>query len=315
METREPARAGQNDGAMKMNRTTAPGNDHDEGTDVQSRRVVLKAGATALGMSTLGIGALGAAAQSDSATPTNPALDATPTSCVLTPELTQGPYYLADELIRADITEGRAGVPLTLRIGVSDINACGPLANAAVHIWHCDAHGFYSGVSANSPGSDATQQQIDEAAKATFLRGIQMTDEDGFVEFKTIYPGWYRGRTIHIHMMVAVDGTAEQTYEGGHIAHTGQFFFDDALSDKIFATEAYTGRPEDERTLNEEDGILGDHDEEPGFMLALTPNNEERIEDGFVGVIAVGVDPTSTPAAAGGPGGGQPGGPPPTGNG
>src|SRR4029079_13832129 len=156
MEPRGPVRAGRNDGAMTMKRTFAPGNGHDEGSGAQSRRVVLKAGATALGMGALGVGALGAAAQSDSATPTNPALDATPTSCVLTPELTQGPYYLADDLIRADITEGRTGVPLTLRIGVSDINACGPLANAAVHIWHCDAHGFYSGVSANSPGSDAT---------------------------------------------------------------------------------------------------------------------------------------------------------------
>ena len=268
---------------------------------MQSRRIVLKAGAAALGMSAIGIGALQATAQGDGATPTNPALDATPTSCVLTPELTQGPFYLADELIRVDITEGRPGVPLKLRIGVSDVNACTPLANAAVHVWHCDAHGFYSGVNANSPGSDATQEEITEAAEATFLRGIQLTDEEGFVEFDTIYPGWYRGRTIHIHMMVAVEGTAEQTYEGGHIAYTGQLFFDDAISDTVFETDAYSGRPEDERTLNDEDGILGDHEDEPGFMLALTPNNAERIEDGFVGVIAVGVDPAATAAAAGGP--------------
>jgi protocatechuate 3,4-dioxygenase beta subunit len=282
------------------------------GQGMQSRRVVIKAGATAIGIGAIGVGGLGAAAQSnDSATPTNAALDATPTTCVLTPELTQGPYYLADELIRADITEGKAGVPLKLRIGVSDINACGPLANAAVHVWHCDAHGFYSGVSANSPGSDATQAEIAQAAQQTFLRGIQMTDEEGFVEFDTIYPGWYRGRTVHIHMMVGVGGTAEQTYEGGHIAHTGQLFFDDDLSDKVFETEAYAGRPEDERTLNGEDGILGDHEEEPGFLLELTPNNSDRIEDGFVGVIAVGVDPSATPAAAGGPGQGGPGGPPP----
>src|SRR5689334_4248370 len=105
MDTRRPVRAGRNDGVMIMNRTEPPGDSRVEGADVQSRRVVLKAGATALSTSTLGIGALGAAAQSDSTTPTNPALDATPTSCVLTPELTQGPYYLADELIRADITE------------------------------------------------------------------------------------------------------------------------------------------------------------------------------------------------------------------
>ncbi len=97
-----------------MNRMTAPDDGRDDGDNVQSRRVVIKVGATAFGMSALGVGALSAAAQGDSATPTNPALDATPSSCVLTPELTQGPYYLADDLIRADITEGRPGVPLTI---------------------------------------------------------------------------------------------------------------------------------------------------------------------------------------------------------
>jgi protocatechuate 3,4-dioxygenase beta subunit len=185
-------------------------------------------------------------------------------------------------------------VPLKLRIGVSDVNACAPLANAAVHVWHCDAHGFYSGVSANRPGSDATAEEVAEAAAQTFLRGIQLSDEDGFVEFDTIYPGWYGGRTVHIHMMVTVDGTAEESYEGGQVTHTGQLFFDDATSDLVFETEAYAGRPEDERTLNEEDGILGDYEDEPGFMLELAPLSEDRIEDGFVGVIAIGVDSSAS---------------------
>ena len=187
------------EGAVTMSNTKERSGE-GAGPGDQSRRVVVKAGAMAIGMSAIGAGVMRAAAQSDgSATPTNAALDATPTTCVLTPELTQGPYYLADELIRADVTEGKAGVPLMLRIGVSDINACGPLANAAVHIWHCDAHGFYSGVSANSPGSDATQQEIAQAAQQTFLRGIQMTDDEGFVEFDTIYPGWYRADGPHSH--------------------------------------------------------------------------------------------------------------------
>jgi protocatechuate 3,4-dioxygenase beta subunit len=261
----------------------------------RSRRIVLKAGATALGMSAVGLGTFGGAAQTDdSATPSSDALAATPTTCVLTPEMTEGPYYLDDELIRADITEGKPGVPLKLRIGVSDVNACAPLANAAVHVWHCDAHGFYSGVSANRPGSDATAEEVAEAAAQTFLRGIQLSDEDGFVEFDTIYPGWYGGRTVHIHMMVTVDGTAEESYEGGQVTHTGQLFFDDATSDLVFETEAYAGRPEDERTLNEEDGILGNHEDEPGSMLELAPLSEDRIEDGFVGVIAIGVDSSAS---------------------
>jgi protocatechuate 3,4-dioxygenase beta subunit len=179
-------------------------------------------------------------------------------------------------------------------VTVNNPTTCSPLANAAVDIWHCDAQGFYSGVNANSPGSDADAEEIAEAAESIFLRGIQLTDADGVAEFITIYPGWYRGRTVHIHLMVHVGGEGNGTfYDGGHIAHIGQLFFDDAVSDEVFQLEPYAGRPEDERATNDEDGIIADHADEPGFMVALTPLTEGTIVDGFLGTITLGVDPNA----------------------
>lgn len=252
-----------------------------------------------------------------------PATSATPAAatCTLTPELTEGPYYVANELVRQDITEGKAGVPLALRIAVQDTSGCTPLANAAVDIWHCDALGYYSGITGENPGGGGTAQTGSENATTTFLRGIQLTDAQGVATFQTIYPGWYMGRTVHIHVKVHVGGTgsgasASEHYTGGHVAHTGQLFFDDATSDKVFALQPYathTGT----RTRNDQDNILGNHTNDPGFIVSLTQTDASDLSKGFTGTITLGVNPSSTPAAntqGGGPGGGQggPGGPPPT---
>jgi protocatechuate 3,4-dioxygenase beta subunit len=235
-------------------------------------------------------------------------------ACVLTPELTEGPYYVANELVRQDITEGKAGVPLTLKITVQHSTGCTPLANAAVDIWHCDALGYYSGITGENPGGGGTSVTTSKNATTTFLRGIQPTDDQGVATFQTIYSGWYTGRTVHIHLKVHVGGTEAKTYTGGHVAHTGQLFFDDTISDKVFALQPYathTGT----RTRNGEDNILGDHADEPGFLLDLTQTDASDLSQGFTGTIALGVDPNATPAATG-PGGngnqGGPGGPPPS---
>jgi protocatechuate 3,4-dioxygenase beta subunit len=269
-----------------------------------TRRTVLKAGVAAVGLSLVGTGGVARALAMQTASP-----EASPITCVLTSELTEGPYYVEDMLVRKDITEGKAGLPLRLQVRVADTVTCEALENAAVDVWHCDAEGYYSGISGENPGGGSAAT-TDENLNTTFLRGIQLTGSDGVAEFETIYPGWYQGRTIHIHMKVHVDGTADDTYDGGHVSHTGQLFFDDAISDQVFVTDAYAGRPADQRLRNDGDNILGDHADEPGFMLELTPLNEASIEDGFLGTITVGVDPDSTPTGNGG--GGQ-GGPPPGG--
>jgi protocatechuate 3,4-dioxygenase beta subunit len=142
-------------------------------------------------------------------------------SCVLTPELTEGPYYIAGEKLRRNITEGRPGVPLTLRLAVVDASTCKPIRGAVVDIWHADAGGVYSGFGAGS-------------GNRTFMRGIQKTDASGIAVFQSVYPGWYAGRTVHIHVKVHVSG---------NVVHTGQLFFDDAVTDAVYRRAPYTKRP------------------------------------------------------------------------
>ena len=141
-------------------------------------------------------------------------------SCVLAPEQTEGPYYVDDATVRRNVTEGRPGVALTLRLAVVDASTCKPVKGAAVEIWHCDAGGTYS----------ATGAEADER----FLRGIQRTNAKGVAIFDTIYPGWYQGRTVHIHTMVHI---------GGNVVHTGQLYFSDAVTDAVYKRSPYNRRP------------------------------------------------------------------------
>jgi protocatechuate 3,4-dioxygenase beta subunit len=142
-------------------------------------------------------------------------------SCVLAPEQTEGPYYIADERVRRDITEGRPGVPLLLRLRVVDASTCRPVKGAVVDIWHTDALGVYSGFGSGS-------------ANRTFMRGIQKTDPAGLARFRSVWPGWYQGRTVHIHVKVHV---------AGNVVHTGQLYFPDSITDKVFRRKPYNRRP------------------------------------------------------------------------
>jgi protocatechuate 3,4-dioxygenase beta subunit len=163
------------------------------------------------------------------------ATDASAASCIATAEQTEGPYFVDERLRRADIrsdpTSGaiKDGVPLRLRLVVQSISAkgCVPLAGAVVDLWQCDAAGAYSDV------SDAAFNTRGQK----FLRGYQVTDASGRVEFVTLYPGWYPGRTAHIHFKIRGDGPASRNY-----AFTSQFYFDDAISDRVFARGPYAGR-------------------------------------------------------------------------
>src|SRR5262245_50319517 len=104
-------------------------------------------------------------------------------ACAVTPEETAGPYpdrlgmINSAAFYRQDITEGRAGIPLTLALTVVNVNSgCSAVANAAVEVWQCDASGNYSEYS--QPGYNGTGQ--------TFLRGLQTTDASGVATFKSI---------------------------------------------------------------------------------------------------------------------------------
>jgi len=151
-------------------------------------------------------------------------------SCVLAPEMTEGPFYVPHEHVRRNITEGRPGIPLELRLRVVDASTCRPIEGALVDIWHADALGVYSGAPANDPGTN-------------FMRGVQKTGGGGLVRFETVYPGWYRGRAVHIHVKAHV---------GGSVVHTGQLFFDDALTDAVYKRPPYSRRgPRDTRNASD----------------------------------------------------------------
>lgn len=201
----------------------------------------------------------------------------------LTPELTEGPYYIDDMLLRDDIAEGKEGIPLQLAVTVIDVSTCQPVVDAAVDIWHCDALGDYSGVSG--------QQGNDDTAGQTWLRGVQLTGNDGIATIKTIYPGWYVGRAIHFHAKVHVGGTAEDgTYLGGTTAHTGQFFIDDELTDSVAQLAPYSSRLDIARTRNDEDSVLNGALTDPGFLLTMSPNDESDLSKGFTATVTVGID-------------------------
>lgn len=228
-------------------------------------------------------------------------------TCVLTASTTQGPYYFDADKVRGDIREDRQGTPLRVAIKVQDSEKCAPIAGAVVEIWHCDAAGLYSGAEAQSQGGGAGGPQgappsggpqgggpggpppsgapgggpgggrAGDMADLTptddkrYLRGAQVTDANGIVQFTTIWPGWYRGRTVHIHAMVHV---------GDDRTLTTQVMFDEDLNAKVFTSEPYarhTGRD----TFNDDDTIY-----KPTMLMKVREDG-----DGYLGVITFAVDP------------------------
>ncbi len=200
----------------------------------------------------------GRALLTDDAAGGNLAVESGAVSCVLTPELTEGPYYLAGEKLRRDIREDHPGTPLGLRLRVLNAATCKPIKGAAVDIWHADAAGNYSGFG-NGGGS------------RTFLRGIQKTNATGLALFTTIYPGWYPGRTVHIHVKV---------HAGGSVLHTGQLFFPDSLTDTVYKASPYAARGT-RSSRNADDSIFVNGGKRS--MLALKKSG------GYIASISMGV--------------------------
>lgn len=227
--------------------------------------------------------------------------------CVVRPEVTEGPYFKDEKLNRSDVRTdtstgtARTGVPVNLSFLVSQVgSSCAPLKGAQVDIWHCDAAGAYS---------DTTDPNWGSTVGQNFLRGYQLTDDKGVASFTTIFPGWYNGRTIHIHFKIRTTGANGQAYE-----FTSQLFFDETLSDKILAQAPYNAKQGTRTTRNANDNIYQSVGTQ--MILGLTQSSQ-----GYAGSFAVGLDLSDTnvgksDSASGGgpggapPGGGRPGGPP-----
>ncbi|MEU9286744.1 intradiol ring-cleavage dioxygenase [Streptomyces sp. NPDC048275] len=284
---------------------------HKNTTITRRRALAVTGGTVAAG----GLAVAGyQAAFADETTTTTEAgttVSATSTSsgqCVLMSSVTEGPYYLDGALVRKDITEGKSGVPLTLRITVQDTtDSCAPVAGAAVEIWHCDAWGYYSGYTTANPGGSAPAESEDgsTANDKTYLRGYQVAGANGVVKFETIFPGWYTPRTCHIHVRVHTGGEkADGTYEGGTVNFTGQLFFDDEVAAEIFALEPYSQHTGSYTKLA--DDMVYEDNGAAGGLLTLQPVHKKDPSKGYKGFITLGIDPDAESTGAGSSGGGTP---------
>ena len=189
-------------------------------------------------------------------------------SCKVTTELTEGPYYFDAGAIRRDIREDREGVRLRLVLRVREANGCTPISNAVVDVWHSDAQGLYSGFEAasRSAGGGDGSRSDDER----YLRGAQVTNDDGVIEFETIYPGWYQGRTPHIHAKVHLDKRT---------LLTTQLFFDEQLVTGVYRDKRYS-RDSKREVTNSSDSIFDE-------SLVLTLRRQGA---GWVGAMTVDVE-------------------------
>ena len=196
-------------------------------------------------------------------------------TCLTTPAQTEGPYFVEENLNRSDIrvdpSDGtmRPGLPLTLQVNVSEVTgaSCTPLSGARVEVWHCDAGGVYSDETANS------------SKGKKFLRGYQLADANGVVNFTTVYPGWYQGRAVHVHFKV-------RTYSGTTKLDefTSQWFFDESITDAVHSQAPYNTRGQRD-TRNTTDNIFTGTANNSRLMLNLT-----KTDQGYSATVDVGVN-------------------------
>ncbi|MEU1227345.1 intradiol ring-cleavage dioxygenase [Streptomyces sp. NPDC005828] len=297
--------------------------------DMTRRRVLVTGGGVVVAAG-IGAGAVSTASADGASGSTASAEKTSGEACYrLTSETTEGPYYIDADKIRSDITEDREGIPLTVRLKVIDAESCEPLSGAAVDIWHCDALGIYSGYESLSTGGSGgpgggtppTGTPPTDAPTGTpptgtpptggpgpgggggggheeptddkrYLRGTQLTDKHGYVEFTTVFPGWYRGRCVHIHTKVHAGGTMTSAgYEGGHTCHTGQLFFaESAVLDSAQVAPYSTSTTE--RTTLEADTIYPGNGAEGGLLTLKY--RAKKIEKGVLATLTLGVDPDET---------------------
>ncbi|MFD5011195.1 intradiol ring-cleavage dioxygenase [Streptomyces chartreusis] len=297
---------------------TAEGPKHKK--DLTRRKVVAAGAGAAVAVGVGGTLAAGAFAGEKSAAGTTASASgsASETCYKLTSETTEGPYYIDADKLRKDITEDQEGIPLTLRLKVIDSETCKPIRNAAVDIWHCNALGVYSGYEdmgsgggggggtppsgeptgeppsgepSGGPGGGGGVHQ-EPTDDERYLRGTWRTDRNGTVEFRTVFPGWYQGRCVHIHTKVHVSGTwTDAGYEGGNTCHTGQFFFDEESVLASAEVAPYSTNTTTRTTLDE-DTIYPDNGTEGGLLKLKYRKN--GIAKGVVATITMGVDPEAT---------------------
>ncbi|KAG7380475.1 hypothetical protein PHYPSEUDO_007177 [Phytophthora pseudosyringae] len=210
--------------------------------------------------------------------------------CVAEPEVTEGPYYVKGEYVRTDMREQQTGVTMYVDVQVIDVNTCDPVKDLHIDLWHANATGVYSGVVASTNGNSADKTNLDN----TFLRGVTPTDDDGVAQTISVFPGYYSGRTTHVHFVGNYGGSvlSNNTYAGGSVAHVGQFFFDQDLITSVAKVSPYSTNKQSS-TLNSADKIFQEasaNGYDPIFQYSLVGDS---VSDGVFVWISVAVDMTA----------------------
>lgn len=211
-------------------------------------------------------------------------------SCILSPEVTAGPYYILGEYLRSNVIENEHcdGVPLFLEVQYVDVSTCGGVPNLATDVWNCNATGVYSGVSSQA------------GLNTTFLRGIQISDHDGVVQFETIFPGHYEGRATHTHLLthanasVSSNGTIQVW--NSPVSHIGQLFWPEDLREEVEALAPYNTNTV-EVTTNEEDMwsiIQADESYDPFPQYVYLG---DTVDQGIFAWIQIGINTTADHAS------------------
>ncbi|KAK9774028.1 putative GPI anchored dioxygenase-like protein [Seiridium cardinale] len=237
-------------------------------------------------------------------------------TCVLAPDVTSGPYYWPrSETLRQDMTEDQVGTPLTLDIGVLDMATCEPLPNALVALWHCNGTGSYSSFTGQDPNTgfvdllqslNVTDFEIGttdlHTDDTTWLRGMWPSDTEGVLEMKTVFPGFYVERAIHIHAQVFTDYVLHSngTILTGNLNSIGQLYFNESVSETIMALEPYASHTQINRTTNDVDSVYS-QGLENGYnpVIDIVAADGVDIANGMIGYITIGIDTTASPDLSG----------------
>ncbi|KAF5247274.1 hypothetical protein FANTH_6531 [Fusarium anthophilum] len=230
-------------------------------------------------------------------------------SCMLSPNVPVGPYYVAGERIRECIVEDQEGIPLLLDFQVIDVDTCDPIPGVFLDIWHANSTGVYGGIVADGNGNANDTANINK----TFLRGVQETNREGVAQFSTIFPGHYTGRPTHIHIIVHTNTTVQPNNTLGFdsfASSIGQIFFD---QDLIYAADKLPPYNTNQQamTLNVDDKIILPFATQTDGLDPVVEYTMlgDKLEHGLFGWLALGVNMTwtweATPASFWGKDGGE----------
>jgi len=199
-------------------------------------------------------------------------------SCVVAAQTPEGPYYGDEPIVRSDLREGKAGMDLRLHLRVVDAATCRPLPNVAVDLWGCDAEGYYSGYADANPNDipflTVLRGKVPPRTPGRAMRGRQVSGTGGRVEFLTLYPGWYKPRTVHLHLRLTLDA---RTMVVTHL------YFPQAVTDEIHATAPYRQRDPSPYN-NDNDGMINRYGGGAGFPAI------KRMPDHYQAALAIAVD-------------------------